>query len=163
MNRRRNYGAMAGLLGLLIVIAIIAFLMVGKFGKGGKSYVERTIDTKKQAQSVVAAANLASIYRSLQTYAMGYDGKYPASAKEFAYAISLPNRYLKRPDKPDMPYVMVYVPGQDENSPRSNVLLYEEEPQPDGTHQVLLASGKTGVLSTDELNAALEATALSIK
>ncbi len=163
MNRRRNYGMMAGLLGLLIVIAIISILMFGRLGKDGKSYVEKTVGSKKQAEIVVAAANLTAIHRSLQAYAIGYDGKYPATAKDFAYAISLPNNYLKRPDKPGRPYVMVYVPGQDERSPRSNILLYQEQPQPDGTHQVLLLSGQTGLLSTDDLTAALEATVLSIK
>ena len=162
MKTRRNHG-WVGILMLLVVISIIAILYFARMGKDGKSYVERTIGSKKQAENVVAAANLAAIHRSLQAYAMGYDGEYPATAKDFAYAISLPNNYLKRPDKPDRPYVMVYVPGQSENSPRNNVLLYEEQPRPDGTHQVLLLNGQVGLVTTDQLNTALAETVRSIR
>ena len=151
----RSRGGYIGLLALLAVIAIILIVYFARSG-GEKSYVETTIEAKKQAETVTQRINLIGIHRAIQQYAAVNDGRYPTSVEELSEAVSLPWEYLHAAEGEKA--LLTYIPGQGESSPPTNVLLYESTPGADGKHQVLLAGGRVALMTADELRGALNNT-----
>jgi len=144
LRSRRGGGAI--LLMVLVVVAIIAVLYFARTGGSKKSYVKTVRDSRDYAEAVVSKVDLVSIYKSMQVYAAENDGKYPPTPEELGRAAALPENYLFYPTQPFEPHLYIYLPGQDQSMPKSNVLIYEATLRPDGKCLVLRLGGQVELL-----------------
>ena len=159
-NRRGGYGA-----ALLIVLLAVAIILVIYFARGGPSspsYVETTLKAKERAKEVVSATDLASVYRTLRVYSAGHDGKFPDTPEEVIIETGLPSDYLYKPSQPQAEHTAVYVAGQDEAMPATNILIYQDSLGKDGTCLVLRLGGQAEYLTAEQARAAMEDTARSL-
>ena len=131
----------------LLAVAIIFVIYFAKMGPSDKSYVETMVTAKKQAADVVQRVNLASVYRALKQYAAVNEGKFPASADELTREAGLPQNYLDS---------YIYIAGQDETMPGSNVLIYEQKLRPSGKCEVLRLNGQIEMLSLEDVRQAVD-------
>lgn len=159
-SRRTGFGAM--LLVLLLTIAIALILYFGKFGGGGQSYVQKNLSAKERAKHLAIDANLSSIHRSLQVYAAGNEGKFPATPEILAREANLPQGFILLPSRPDQEHFAIYVSGQSQSMPASNILIYQAEVGNDGSCQVLRLGGQIERLSPDQVREALDQTQRSL-
>jgi len=143
------------------VVAVFALLMVGAYFviKGlattGEQYGKALHGAQEKASDVACALQLSNIYQSIQADTIANDGQFPASLSAYYTP-----RELHCPSKDGPAYV--YVPGQDQSMPASNVLIYETEPVHEGKCSVLRLNGRVELLSPAQLQAALEATRQSM-
>lgn len=153
-SRRRGLAGV--LLLVLLAVGIITLLYFGKWGS--KSYVETTLDAREHASEVTAGVNLSSVYRSLQIYALGHDGKYPETPEELMIEANLPKGYVQLPSKPDQESLTVYIGGQGESMPASNILIYESVLDGDGMCTVLRVDGTVERFSAEQVQVAVAET-----
>ena len=148
---------------LLVLLVTISIVLVLYFAGGSQSYVGTVIRSKKTAKTVIETVNLTAVHRFLQQYAIASDGKFPASADKLAREAGLPRDYLLSPKRPKDPHLYVYIAGQNEMMPKSNVLIYQAAPAPDGKCKTLLLGGQVEMLSQAQLQAAIERTRKSLR
>ena len=156
---KASTGHRRGLAGLLLAVLLaVAIILVLYFARGEKSYVRTVKKSKDRAAETVSHVNLASVYRTLKVYAAANDGKFPNTPEQLVRVAGLPEGYLFDPARPSRPHVCIYVAGQNENMPGSNVLIYEAKMRPDGKCQVLRLGGRLELLSYAQTMAAVDKT-----
>ncbi len=146
-----NFYRRSGFVGLLVVLLIVIVIgLVLYFLRpedSQKGYVETVVESKESAAEVVDLVNLTSIHRALQQYAIVNDGKFPESTDQLVREISLQRKLFER--SANQPF-LVYIPGQDESMPKSNVLIFQVNPS--GISSVLLLGGSVEKLTAAQLD-----------
>jgi len=160
-GKPRNSGRGALLLVPLLAVAIGLVIYFVGFG-GRKSYVETVGGSKKHAERTLEGVKLAGVYRVLQQYAAD-NGKFPPTPQELIRAASLPPGYVFDPTRPSDDHLWIYLGGQNESMPPSNVLIYEAKPRRDGTRRVLRLGGQVEALPYEQVQAAIEQTKKYLK
>ncbi len=154
-----------GRVGLIIVpllaVAIVLTIYFYPTSKSGKSYTEHVLDSRKIARRTVELANLTGIHRAIQQFAMMNGGEFPASKDQLASECGV-HREIFADENPTGAGVE-YIPSQNERMPKSNILLYEPKARRDGTHQVLRLGGEVEMLTSEQLQTALEQTRKQLK
>jgi len=150
------------LLILLLAVAIGLALYFLRADKSG-SYARQTIKSKDRAEIVTGAADLVSVYKSMQIYASMNDGKFPESPEELIRAASLPRGLVFTPSRPFDDHQYIYLGGQDESMPASNILLYQANMTPGGKCQVLRLNGQVEMLTYEQVRAAIDRTTAHLK
>ncbi len=154
----------AGRAGLILVplmgVAVIFALYFFKPG-GGTSYTETVISAKDKAKITVQQVNLHSISKSLTVYGMRNAGRMPASTDELSSKCGVPRD--KFADASPTGEGLIYIPGQSQRSPASNILLYPSAPDSKGLYPVLYLGGKIESLSEQQLNEAVDKTSQSMQ
>ena len=156
-THRAHGGAIVNLITAIIFFGLLAFSIlwvIKQFGQAGQQYSEVLIDTSHKASALKCQMNMRSIYQSLQLYAMENDTFPPSQQELLDYCGDSRLFRCSEPNAP--PYV--YIPGQRNDSPPTNVLLYEPEPVHEGQGAVLFLNGQMAMLSPDELKQAVQAT-----
>ena len=153
--RRRGFAGV--LLVVLVAVVIIAILYFGKWGKS-KTYIETTIGAKNRAEDVTGSVNLSAVYKSLQIYALGNEGKFPETPEELSIEANLPRGYVWLPSKPAQESLTVYVAAQDQSMPATNILMYESVLGSDGMCMVLRLGGAVEKLTLEQVRAAVAET-----
>lgn len=153
----------AAMLVVLLAVAIILILYFGRFGKSSESYVEKTISAKGRTERKISGINMAGVYQAMRIFSAGHDGKFPKTPQQLARDCDLPQGYIYRPDQPKEQHFVVYVPGQDESMPASNILIYQDSTDKDGTGLVLRLNGKVERLTANQLQDALAQTSRQIR
>lgn len=141
------------------LIALGVLWVIKNVGEAGQQYTEGMIKTQNKALSVTCQMNLRSIAQNIQIYAMSNDS-FPPSLQaliEFSGSTQL----FQCPDPEGGKYV--YIPGQNNNMPPANILLYEPEPVHDGRCNVLRLNSQIESLSPEELKQAVVQTIASIR
>lgn len=155
-GRRTGRVAAGGLvLVLLVGIVIVMLIYFTPPEKGGKSYIKTVVDSKKQAVAVVAFTELAGLHRELEMAAIVSDGNYPP-LQELTSPIA--RKLLRRPGGDDE-RPCIYIEGQNQRMPPSNILVYDAgaaEAQLEGL--VLLRDGRVQTFSAEDIEAAVTAT-----
>jgi hypothetical protein len=145
---------------LLVLLLAVAVMLVLYFYHGGgeKSYVQQQVSARKHAEREVTAFDLSNVGKSMIVHAAGNDGKFPDTPEELSVEASLPRDFVYLPSKPSDDALTVYIPGQKDSMPGSNVLLYQSKPSPNGTIMVLCLDGRVLNLPPEQAQAAVDAT-----
>lgn len=155
-NRRRG---MFTLLGLLVVIAIISILLFGRLG-GKKSYVGSMKDANDLAEVHVSRMDLVNLYKDLQMMFMTGDGSLPSEAEVMSnssIAATLSERAAASGGR------FVYVEGQNDRMPKSNILVYVMGAEGDTEVLVLRLGGTVETISVADLPGELKRTGATMR
>jgi hypothetical protein len=144
---------------LVLVLAVAIILLLYFFrSKGRPSYIETTLGAKERAEEQISKMDLVSIHKSLLIYALANDGKFPDTPEELTIEAGLPRYYIFLPSRPAEDHVAVYIAGQNESMPGSNILIYQAQMPPDGTCLVLRLNGDIEALTAEEIADAVHET-----
>ncbi|MBN1510305.1 MAG: hypothetical protein JW955_25885 [Sedimentisphaerales bacterium] len=155
-------GTIINIITAVIFFGLLAFSIlwiIKQFGQAGQQYSEVLIDTSHKASAMKCQMNMRSIYQTLQVYAMENE-KFPSSQQELVSYCG--DSRLFRCSEPNTP-TYVYIPGQRNDMPPTNVLVYEPEPVHEGKSVVLFLNGQIAVLAPDELRQAIAVTAGALR
>ncbi len=150
-----------------IIVGVIFFGLIGlslwwvfkTAGQAGHEYSQAMINTSSKASVIKCQTNLRTIWQNIQIYATT-NGDLPASQQELInFSGTTQLFHCDEPNAPDY----IYIPGQSDDMPTTNVLLYEPLPVHNRQSSVLYLSGQIELLSPEELREAVEATILSIR
>ena len=141
------------------LIALGVLWVIKNVGQASQQYTDGMIKTQNKAVNVKCQMNLRTIAQNIQIYALGNDS-FPPSLEaliEFCGSTQL----FQCPDPDGGRYV--YIPGQNNNMPPSNILLFETKPVHDGRCNVLRLSRQIELLSPEELKQAVAQTRSSLR
>jgi hypothetical protein len=141
------------------LIALGVLWVIKNVGQAGQQYTEGMIKTQNKALTVTCQMNLRTIAQNLQIYAMSNDS-FPPSLQaliEFSGSTQL----FQCPDPEGGKYI--YIPGQNNNMPPTNVLLYEPNPVHDGRCNVLRLGRQIELLSPEEVQQAVAQTLAGLR
>ena len=145
-----------------IVIALIVLVLFGyaiwwvtkSVGDAGSQYSGAMIDTKRKAIALQCQMNMRTIWQNLRMYAIEKEG-FPPSLKTLADWGADPQS-LRCPAPDGQEYF--YIPGQNENMPGQNVLVYELKPVHEGRCNLLRLDGQMELLTPEQVQAAVTET-----
>src|SRR4030066_743114 len=110
------------------LIALGVLWVIKNVGQAGQQYTEGMIKTQNKAITVTCQMNLRTIAQNIQIYAMSNDS-FPSSL-EALIEFSGSTQLFQCPDPEGGKYV--YIPGQNNSMPPTNILLYEPKPVHNG-------------------------------
>ena len=159
--RQRSISAQRGSVGVGKLIGIVVSLIVlGLLGFGvwriiktmeeaGSQYTGAMVNTKRKAVALQCQMNLNTIWQNLRMYAIEKDG-FPPSLKTLVdWGADSPLLRCSAPDGGQY----VYIPGQNENMPGQNVLVYELKAAHDGRCNLLRVNGQVDLLTPEQVQA----------
>jgi hypothetical protein len=141
------------------LIALGVLWVIKNVGQAGQEYTEGMIRTQNKAITVTCQTNLRAIGQNIQIYAISNDS-FPPSL-EALIEFSGTTQLFQCPDPEGGKYV--YIPGQNNNMPPTNILVYEPKPVHDGRCNVLRLNGQIELLSPEEVQQAVEQTLASLR
>lgn len=156
-RRQARGGAIINLITAIIFFGLIALgvlWVIKQTGQATQQYGQAMINTSNKASVIKCQMNLRSIYQSLQVYALENE-TFPSSQQELVDFCG--DSRLFHCNEPNAP-MYVYIPGQRNDMPATNVLLYEPAAVHEGRCSVLFLNGQKALLTPDELKQAIEAT-----
>jgi archaellum component FlaF (FlaF/FlaG flagellin family) len=141
------------------LIALGVLWVIKNVGEAGQQYTEGMINTQNKAVTVKCQLNMRAIAQNIQIYALSNDS-FPPSL-EALIEFSGSTQLFQCPDPNGSKYV--YIPGQNNNMPPTNILLYETKPVHNGCCNVLRLNRQIELLSPEELQQAVEQTLASLR
>jgi len=141
------------------LIALAILWVIKNVGQAGQQYTEGMIKTQNKAVTVKCQMNLRTIAQNIQIYAISNDS-FPPSLEaliEFCGSTQL----FQCPDPDGGKYV--YIPGQNNNMPPANILLYEIKPVHNGCCNVLRLDRQIELLSPEQVQRAVAQTLAGLK
>jgi len=161
-GRRARGGTIVNTITAIVFFGLIAagiwwIMKIG--GQAGQQYTDAMIKTSNRAATISCQANFRAIGQNLQMYAIT-NGNFPASRQELM-EWSGNSRLFRCPDPNGADYV--YIPGQRQDMPAANVLLYEPKPVHDGRCNALFLGGQIELLTPEQLQQAVAATRAQIR
>ena len=162
--RRTNShgGTIINIIAAIIFFGLIAFFVlwvIKNMGQAGQQYTESMIKTKYTAETVKCQMNLRTIGQNIQIYAVSNES-FPPSL-EALIEFSGSTQLFQCPSTKGGKYI--YIPGQNNSMPPTNILLYEPMPVHDGRCGVLLLSGQIELLSPEEVQQAVAQTRAGLR
>jgi len=128
-------------------------------GEAGQQYTDGMIKTQNKAITVKCQMNLRTIAQNMQIYAMSNDSFPPSQQDLIEFCGS--TQLFQCPDPEGGKYI--YIPGQNNNMPPSNILLYEPVAVHDGCCNVLRLGGQIELLSPEQVQQAVAQTMTSLR
>ncbi len=141
------------------LLALAVLWVIKNVGEAGQQYTDSMIKTQNKAINVKCQMNLRTIAQNIQIYAMS-NNSFPPSLEaliEFCGSTQL----FQCPDPEGGKYV--YIPGQNNNMPPANILLYETKPVHDGRCNVLRLNRQIELLSPEQVQQAVAQTMTSLR
>ena len=141
------------------LIALGVLWVIKNVGEAGQQYTEAMVGAQDKALTVKCQTNLRAIGQNIQIYAISNDSFPPSleSLIEFSGSTQL----FQCPDPNGSKYV--YIPGQNNNMPPANILVYEPKPVHNGRSNVLRLNQQIELLGPEELQQAVEQTLASLR
>lgn len=136
------------------LIALGVLWVIKNVGQAGQQYTEGMIRTQNKAVTVKCQMNLRTIAQNIQIYAISNDS-FPPSL-EALVEFSGSTQLFQCPDPEGGKYV--YIPGQNNNMPPANILLYEPKPVHDGRCNVLRLNMQIESLTPEQVQQAVAQT-----
>lgn len=163
-DRRKKFhgGTIINIITAIIFFGLIAFgvlWVIKNVGEAGQQYTEGMVNTQNKALTVKCQMNMRAIGQNIQIYALSNDS-FPPSL-EALIEFSGSTQLFQCPDPEGGKYV--YIPGQNNNMPPTNILLYEPKPVHDGQCCVLRLNRQIELLSPEQLKEAIAQTLASLK
>jgi hypothetical protein len=141
------------------LIALGILWVIKNVGEAGQQYTEGMVNTQNKAINVSCQMNLRSIGQNIQMYAISNDSFPPSMEALISWSGS--TQLFQCPDPKGGKYV--YIPGQNNNMPPTNILVYEPNPVHNGRCNVLRLNMQIESLSPEQLQQAIEQTMASLK
>ena len=141
------------------LIALGVLWVIKNIGQAGQQYSDSMIKTQNKAVTVSCQMNLRTIAQNIQMYAMSND-RYPPSL-DALISWSGSTQLFQCPDPDGGKYV--YIPGQNNSMPNTNILLHETKPVHDGRCCVLRLNGQIELLNPEQLTEAVTQTLASLR
>lgn len=155
-------GTIINIITAIIFFGLIAFgvlWVIKNVGEAGQQYTDGMIKTQNKAVTVKCQLNLRTIAQNIQIYAMS-NNSFPPSL-EALIEFSGSTQLFQCPDPEGGKYV--YIPGQNNNMPPTNILLHETKPVHDGRCCVLRVNGQIELLSPEQLTEAVTQTLAGLR
>ena len=152
-----DVGKLIGIVIALIVLGLFGFSIwwvVKNVGDAGSQYTGAMIDTKHKATALQCQMNMRTIWQNLRMYSIEKES-FPPSLEALAEWGADP-RQFRCPASEEQQYV--YIPGQNENMPGQNVLVYELKPVHEGRCNLLRVDGQMELLTPEQVQAAVTET-----
>ncbi len=155
--------------GKLIAI-VISLIVLGLLGLGvwkitksmeeaGSQYTGAMVNAKRKAVALQCQMNLNTIWQNLRMYSIEKEG-FPPSLKTLVdWGADSQLLCCSAPDGGEY----VYIPGQNENMPGQNVLLYELKPAHEGRCNLLRVDGQVDLLTPDQVQAEVTKTYIRLR
>ncbi len=152
-----DIGKLIGIVIALIVLGLFGFAIwwvVKSVGDAGSQYSGAMVDTKRKATALQCQMNMRTIWQNLRLYSIENES-FPPSLEALAEWGADP-RQFRCPASEEQQYI--YIPGQSENMPAQNVLVYELKPVHDGRCNLLRVDGQMELLTPEQVQAAVAET-----
>ena len=152
-----DVGKLIGIVISLIILGLLGFgvsRIIKTMGEAGSQYSGAMVDTKRKAIALQCQMNMRTIWQNLRMYAIEKEG-FPPSLKTLVDWGA--DSQLLRCTSPDGGEY-VYIPGQNQNSPSQNVLVYELKAVHEGRCNLLRVNGQVDLLTPDQVQAAVTKT-----
>jgi hypothetical protein len=157
-----DIGKLIGIVISLIVLGLFGYAIwwvTKSMGEAGSQYTGAMIDTKRKAVALQCQMNLNTIRQDLRIYAIE-KGSFPPSLKTLVDWGAEPQ--LLRCSLADGGQYL-YIPGQNENTPGQNVLVYELKPVHEGRCNLLRVNGQIELLTPEQVQAEVTKTRLQLQ
>ena len=161
-SRRKHGGTIVNVIFALIFFGVLGYSImwvIKGFGEAGEQYGEAMVQAKHDATSVSCQMNMRAIGQNLQMYAVS-NGTFPASLEELM-EFSGNTRLFQCPSPEGEQYE--YIPGQGGNASDQNIVLFEPKTVHNGRAGVLRLGGQTEMLTSEELQQAVDQTLANLK
>jgi hypothetical protein len=157
-----DVGKLIGIIVALIFIGLIGYAIwwvTKSVGEAGSQYSGAMIDTKRKAVALQCQMNLNTIRQNLRIYAIEKGG-FPTSLKTLVDWGADPQ--ILRCSAADGGQYL-YIPGQNENTPGQNVLVYELKPVHEERCNLLRVNGQIELLTPEQVKAEVTKTQLQLQ
>jgi hypothetical protein len=150
---------------IIISLIVLGFLGLGaswiikSMGEAGSQYSGAMVNTKRKAVALQCQMNLNNIRQNLRMYSIEKEG-FPPSLKTLVDWGA--DSQLLRCSAPDGGQYL-YIPGQNENMPGQNVLLYELKPAHQGRCNLLRVNGQMELLTPEQVQAEVTKTYMRLR
>jgi archaellum component FlaF (FlaF/FlaG flagellin family) len=141
------------------LIALGVLWVIKNVGEAGQQYTDGMIKTQNKAIGVKCQMNMRTIAQNIQIYALSNES-FPPSL-EALIEFSGSTQLFQCPDPDGSKYV--YIPGQNNNMPPTNILLYETNPVHNDRCCVLRLNRQIELLSPEELKQAVAQTLAGLR
>ena len=141
------------------LIALGVLWVIKNVGQAGQQYTEGMIKTQNKAVTVKCQLNMRTIAQNIQIYALSNDS-FPTSL-ETLIEFSGSTQLFQCPDPKGGKYV--YIPGQNNSMPPTNILLYETKPVHDGYCNVLRLNRQIEMLTPEQVQQAVAQTLAGLR
>ncbi len=151
---------------IVIVISLIVLIFLGlgvswifkTMGEAGSQYSGAMVNTKRKAVALQCQMNLTTIRQNLRIYAIEKES-FPPSLKTL---VGGADSKLLRCSAPDGGQYL-YIPGQNENMPGQNVLVYELKAAHEGRCNLLRVNGQVDLLTPEQVQAEVNKTYIRLR
>ena len=141
------------------LIALGVLWVIKNVGQAGQQYTEGMIKTQNKAIDVSCQMNLRTIAQNIQMYTLSNESFPPSLEALISWSGS--TQLFQCPDPEGGKYV--YIPGQNNNMPPTNILVYEPNPVHNGCCNVLQLNLQIESLSPEQLQQAIKQTMAGIR
>jgi hypothetical protein len=163
IRRSRSHGGtIVNIITFIIFFGLIALgvlWVIKNVGQAGQQYTDGMIKTQNKAVNVSCQMNMRTIGQNLQMYALSNES-FPPSL-EALISWSGNTQLFQCPDPEGGKYV--YIPGQNNNMPPTNILIYEPNPVHNVCCNVLRLNLQIESLSPEQLQQAIKQTMAGIR
>jgi hypothetical protein len=161
-SKRERGGTIVNIVTALVFFGLLGWgimWLIKGFGEAGQQYTETMVQAKHDATSTTCQLNMRAIGTNLHFYAAS-NGTFPASLEELM-EFSGSTQLFKCPSPEGEQYK--YIPGQGDNSPDANIVLFESKAVHDGRASVLRLGGQLELLTPEELQQAIDQTSANLR
>lgn len=145
-----DVGKLIGIVISLIVLGLLGFgvsWIIKSMGDASSQYTAAMVNTKRKAVALQCQMNLNTIWQNLRIYAIEKES-FPPSLKTLVdWGADSKLLCCSAPDGEQY----LYIPGQNENMPGQNVLVYELKPAHDGRCNLLRVNGQMELLTPEQV------------
>ncbi|MHC4545384.1 MAG: hypothetical protein ACYTDW_07320 [Planctomycetota bacterium] len=157
-----DVGKLIGIVISLIVLGLLVFgvsRIIKTMGEAGSQYSGAMVNTKRKAVALQCQMNLSTIRQNLRIYAIEKES-FPPSLKTLV-DWGTDSKLLRCTASDGGQYI--YIPGQNENTPGQNVLVYELKAAHEGRCNLLRVNGQIDLLTPDQVQAAVTKTQFQLQ
>ncbi|MHC4640877.1 MAG: hypothetical protein ACYS32_04475 [Planctomycetota bacterium] len=157
-----DVGKLVGIVIFLIVIGLFGYAIwwvTKSVGDAGSQYGSAMVDTRRKAAALQCQMNMRAVWQNMRMYSIEKEN-FPPSLEALAEWGADP-RQFRCEASDDQQYV--YIPGQNENMPGENVLIYELKGVHEGRCNLLRVNGQMELLTPEKVQDAVTKTHLQLR
>ena len=165
ITARRGSVEVGKLVGLVISLLVLGLCgdarwwVTKSVGDAGSQYSGAMVDTKRKAVALQCQMNMRAIWQNMRMYSIEKES-FPPSLKTLV-DWGADSQLLRCTDPDGGQYL--YIPGQNENMPGQNVLIYELKAVHEGRCNLLRVNGQIDLLTPEQVQAAVTKTQFQLQ
>jgi len=157
-----DVGKLIGIVISLIVLGLFGFAVwwvIKSVGDAGSQYSEALVDTRRKAMALQCQTNLRAIWQNLRFYSIENETFPPSLEALVEWGAN--SQLLNCPALEGQEYI--YIPGQNDDMPGQNVLVYELKPAHEGCCNLLRVDGQIELLTPEQMQDAVTKTQVRLR